>query len=217
MVRDLTGQIFGWVTAISIVGRDTQRGATWLCRCKCGKQIIRARRQLLSGKTVSCGCFFARKRGGKRDSPCYQTWRSMLQRCRDKNSRSWPHYGGRGIKVCDAWKDFRVFERDMGPRPPGMSIDRIDNDGNYEPGNCRWATISEQTRNYRRNVQLTCHGRTQCVTDWAEELGIDAHLIYGRLEDGWPAEAALRLPKQRIHKRTRGARSFFSQQPADNR
>ena len=209
--RDITGQTFGWVTAIRIVGLDTQNGAVWLCKCRCGKEVVRARRQLISGATVSCGCFFFQKRGGKRDNPAYPVWRSMLQRCRNKNSKSYPNYGGRGIKVCESWKNnFYAFAADMGHKPEGATIERINNDGNYEPSNCRWATTREQTRNYRRNVKLTYRGRTQCVTDWAAELGIGRSLILNRLKMGWPPEAALTIPKQTNHDKRRGARSFHN-------
>jgi len=164
---------------------------------------------LLSGKTVSCGCFFFQKRGGKRDNPAYQTWRSMLQRCRNVNTPKNRHYVGRGISVCDRWKnDFYAFSADMGPKPEGASIERINNDGNYEPGNCKWATTKEQTRNYRRNVKITYQGRTQCVTDWAAELGLNSQRIFERLARGWPVEAALTIPKQMNHDKRRGARSF---------
>lgn len=133
----------------------------------------------------------------------------MLQRCRDKGCKNYPNYGARGIKVCDRWKnDFYAFATDMGPKPERGTIERINNDGNYEPSNCRWATTWEQTRNYRRNVKLTYQGRTQCVTDWAAELGVGRSLILSRLKMGWPPEAALTIPKQMNHDKRRGARAF---------
>jgi hypothetical protein len=132
----------------------------------------------------------------------------MLQRCRNKNSKSYPNYGGRGIKVCESWKrSFYAFAADMGHKPEGATIERINNDGNYEPNNCRWATTQEQARNCRRNVKITYQGRTQCATDWGAELGINSHRILARLARGWPIKAALTIPKQMNHSRRRGARS----------
>lgn len=110
--------------------------------------------------------------------------------------------------MCDRWKDFYAFSDDMGPRPQGTTIERINNDGDYEPGNCRWATTKEQNRNYRRNHKLTHNGRTQCITDWADQFGIDAKLVFGRISKGWPVEAALTVPKQIHHSRRHGAHSY---------
>lgn len=111
-------------------------------------------------------------RPGQR-SDTYQCWASMLQRCLNSGNRNYPNYGGRGIKVCQRWLAFGNFLADMGERPPGMSLDRYpDQNGNYEPGNCRWATPKEQMRNTRWNRMLTFDGRTQCVSAWVEETGL---------------------------------------------
>lgn len=198
--RNLAGQVFGYVTALRIHGKDTQGGFTWLCLCSCGNKCIRSRRNMVSGKTVSCGCFFKRKRGGKRDYKSYHVWRSMLQRCREKD----PRYGGRGIKVCKRWLKFENFLKDMGERPAGMSIERKDNDGNYEPSNCKWATPKEQTRNSSRNVKITMNGKTQCVADWAAELKVPAKRVYARLKMGWGIQHAL-LDHVSVHHSRRGA------------
>lgn len=102
----------------------------------------------------------------------YKRWRSMRNRCENPNAPVYKNYGGRGIRVCERWRDFELFAADMGPAPSGCSIDRINNDGNYEPGNCRWATRADQNRNTRRVHLITHEGRTQCVADWALELGL---------------------------------------------
>jgi hypothetical protein len=113
---------------------------------------------------------------------------------KDKNYK---HYGGRGITICERWNSFVLFLADMGERPSGHTIDRIDNDGNYEPGNCRWATMAEQLRNTRRTVHLTHDGRTMCLEDWSRETGIHRGTIYSRLQLGFTVAEALTLPTTR--------------------
>lgn len=199
--RDISGRMFGWVTPVRIVGRDTQGGAVWLCKCKCGKQVKRARRQLLSRKTVSCGCFFFQKRGGKKDHPSYQPWRGMLARCRDTGHKNFRHYKARGITVCTRWEVFENFAKDMGPRPAGLTLGRIDNDKGYYPGNCRWENFRQQNLNYRRNVLLTARGKTMTVVQWADELGVSPHRIHCRLRLKWTTEHALFDPPSIHHNR----------------
>ena len=122
-----------------------------------------------------------------------QTWAHMIRRCYDKNDPYYYRYGGRGITVCDAWRfSFEAFARDMGKRPTGgHQIDRISNDGNYEPANCRWATRKEQCRNKSDNRLLTMGGRTLPIAEWAEETGILGSTIRARVDDGWTVERAL--------------------------
>jgi len=119
------------------------------------------------------------------------TWQMMIRRCEEPKRKDFKDYGGRGIRVCDRWHDFDNFYADMGVRPALMQLDRIDNNGNYEPGNVRWATPAQQTRNKRNNVNLTFTGRTMCMEDWATELGIGSPVILGRLRRGWSVEKAL--------------------------
>lgn len=120
----------------------------------------------------------ARKDG---DNRTYRSWCSMRTRCSDPKVRQWPWYGGRGITVCDRWQKFENFLADMGVRPEGMTLDRIDNDGHYEPGNCRWADSAEQRRNHRGVRLITFNGKTQCLNDWAQELGYDRKKLSRRL------------------------------------
>lgn len=129
-------------------------------------------------------------------TPEYQAWMGMKNRCRHPRCKAYPNYGGRGIRVCERWAaDFSAFYADMGPRPsPLHSLDRIDSNGHYEPGNCRWATRAEQNRNTRANVVVSAWGRQQVVTDWAREVGIDPKVIKARIDAGWPAEDALTRP-----------------------
>lgn len=122
-------------------------------------------------------------------------WWHMRRRCDDPDDPRYPKYGARGIRVCDRWREnFDAFLADVGPRPPGMWLERIDNDGNYEPGNCRWATPAEQQRNTRRNVRLTVGGETMTVTDWAIRLGCSKHVLHQRLRRGWSPDRVVGTP-----------------------
>lgn len=131
--------------------------------------------------------------GGKK-STTYSIWSSMKDRCLNSKHRRYARYGGRGIRVCDRWLSFESFLLDMGERPKGLSLERIDNDGDYQPGNCRWATNQEQSLNRRSNRRLTFNGKTQTVKEWSLELGFKKNLIKDRLRIGWTVEQALTVP-----------------------
>ena len=137
-----------------------------------------------------------RYNGEGRGAPEYNSWRKMIARCYDPDIRDWNNYGGRGITVCDEWReDYMAFLRDMARRPtPQHTIDRIDNDGPYCPRNCRWALRAQQMRNTRRTHMITALGRTQPLLDWANELGVTPMTIYGRIRRGWSLEAAVSTP-----------------------
>ncbi len=176
--------------------------ARWRCLCDCGTETMTAASDMRRGTTVSCGCY-ARERHtkhGRTESPEYAAWCGIKTRCNNPNAKEYPYYGGRGIQVCKRWRDsFASFFADMGERPAGRySIERIDNDGNYEPANCKWATKREQTRNRRNNVRLTYQGETKTAVDWAAQLGISAKMIYKRYHKGKPIADCLypgRLPR----------------------
>ncbi len=155
---NLTGKVFGY---LRVICRRTCGGrrVRWLCVCRCGKLVDVAGDSLHVGDTRSCGCYHRRRasesnitHGHSTRSVMYSTWCNMKTRCTNINSEDYPNYGGRGIMVCDRWSAFENFLEDMGERPPGRSIDRIDNDGNYEPTNCRWATPTQQRHNRRDSV-----------------------------------------------------------------
>ncbi len=185
-----------------VAGRANQKlvGVT----CDCGTLRWLPSRSLRTGRSRSCGCLRneqTRERKvthGASESPEYRVWWSMRTRCSNARQRGAADYVGRGISVCDQWNGpggFANFLADMGPRPsPVHSIDRIDNNGNYEPSNCRWATRREQNRNTRRNRMLTIDGRTMCTADWSELSGVKARLICDRLKRGWAVREAIYDP-----------------------
>ena len=129
-------------------------------------------------------------------SKTYQSWQDMRARCARSNHSEFKRYGGRGIRVCDRWQIFENFLADMGECPAGLTLDRKDNDGNYEPGNCRWATRREQSRNTRSTRLYTLHGEKLCLRAWEERLGLGYGTLANRLRRGWAVERALSTPKQ---------------------
>ena len=193
----LTGQRFGRLHVVSYFGKLGRNNA-WLCRCDCGNEAAVRVGSLRSGHTKSCGCLGTERRkanivhGGCR-TPGYSSWNNMIRRCHIEHSHAYRHYGGRGIVVCERWRtSFWNFISDMGQRPtPKHSIDRIDNDGNYEPGNCRWAMAADQAKNTRSNKVIAIDGRTQCLSAWAEEAGIRYGTLRRRLSLGWSISDAL--------------------------
>lgn len=195
-LQSLVGQTFGYWTIVEplfiesgIKRKRLRKG--FRCKCRCGeiKDIIYL--DLIDGRTTSCGCSYQH---GMSTTPTWNSWDGMIKRCSNPKHTYYPRYGGRGIKVCDRWKVFQNFFQDMGVRPEGKTLDRIDNDGDYEPINCRWATQSEQVRNSSSAGEITHDGKTLSVIEWAELIGINPATIHQRLRLGWPIDKALSHP-----------------------
>lgn len=197
--KDLTGQTFGRLTAVAPCCQIGQkRGISWVCNCKCGNQKVVVSYELISGKTQSCRCLQREvfraitSTHGMSSSSTYKIWRDMNDRCSNEKRQDYSRYGGRGIEVCERWQNsFESFLEDMGERPEGLTLDRIDVNGNYEPSNCRWATQKEQQRNKRNSRFLTYKGETLTLAEWSERTGIGVGTLWRRLELGWSVEAAL--------------------------
>ena len=181
----------------------------WLCLCICGNNTTIRGSSLTTGNTLSCGCLreenikngINRKHGMCHTSE-YRCWAHIISRCTNPLVQYFFLYGGRGITVCNRWHTFENFFHDMGYKPsPAHSIDRIDNNGNYEPGNCRWATSTEQSNNKRNNKRITNNGLTLTSAEWARKLGGSASLINSRIKLGWSEEKAVTMPLRPMKKR----------------
>ena len=197
--KDITGQKFGRLTVIKFLRIENHK-AIWLCKCECGNLIEVMTYLLTSGNTKSCGCLRkernieSHKTHGQYRSRLWRTWENMKQRCYNKNDK---HYGGRGIAVCDEWlNDFMAFY-DWAMKngyDDTLTIDRIDNNGNYEPNNCRWATVKQQNKNRRSNINFTYNGETHCLMDWCKILELNYNTVYNRFHNcNWSIEKALEL------------------------
>lgn len=199
---NLTGQTFGRLQVVSFAKQEKRKRGSrswWNCLCKCGVQKQILSDCLRSERTKSCGCFREEFRGtpqrthGQTNTPEYNVWARIKQRCTNTKYHEFHLYGGRGIKICSRWlNSFEAFFRDMGPRTtPQHTVERINNDKGYEPGNCRWATQKENGRNKRNNHRLTHLGQTKCLSEWSEITGIKSSTIRARIKSGWSVENAL--------------------------
>jgi len=194
-ITDLTGQVFNSLTVLRLAGRSNRGLNSWVCRCICGVIKTIQQSHLRSGSTKSCGCQLGTHRLSKTDE--YHIWQTMKARCYNPNNHKYKRYGGRGIAVCDRWlQSFENFIADMGKRPStSHSLDRINNDGDYTPQNCRWATPKEQARNTQTNRLITLNGVTRTLVEWREYYGLSVtQLEYRMYHAGWSAEKALTTP-----------------------
>src|ERR1700676_270330 len=187
----LEGKIFERLFVIERVHHSM-----WRCVCTCGKEVLTSTFQLRSGRTKSCGCYSRdiTTKHGMEGTPTYNSWAQMIQRCTNPNAQEYENYGARGIAVCERWRIFSNFLEDMGVKPQGgrrSSIDRIDNNGNYEPSNCRWANQKQQIRN-RRVSPVTEDGES--IAALAEQRGIPSRRVYERIRQGWDVNRALETP-----------------------
>lgn len=199
-IDNLVGQRFGMLTVVSQADGRRSGLVLWLCQCDCGGSRITDGQALKWDRSTNCGCK-RRTHGqssanGKR-TPTYSSWQNMIARCTQPSNPAYEHYKKRGITVCERWLSFENFLADMGERPAGMTIDRFpNNDGNYEPNNCRWATKREQANNRSTNVTFDYHGKTYTLAELAREAGVEKDILRTRLirQTGWTVEGALRTP-----------------------
>lgn len=211
-LKTVAGKRFGRLVATTFAGRTRlSNGALhyhWKCVCDCGNETVVTTTNLKTGHTQSCGCLHKERAAkvtgdrsrthGKTHTRAHRIWAMMKDRCNNPKSTSYPNYGARGIKVCDRWANsFELFHQDMGD-PPSMNhtLDRIDNDGNYEPSNCKWSTSAEQASNTRFNRNITFQGETRTLSEWARRLGISHSALASRLNK-WPIEKALTAEPRR--------------------
>jgi hypothetical protein len=207
---DIVGNRYGRLVVVSYSHADPKNfKAMWLCKCDCGNSKIIMGGSLKQGHTKSCGCFLKEKisqvntihgdsQPGSNHYAEYKCWKGIKARCYSKKTRSYISYGGRGIAVCDRWKDsFENFYADVGNRPSSShSLDRFpNNNGDYEPGNVRWATASQQARNKRTNLKVEFHGQKRLICELADEFNIPLSALYSRVRRlGWTVEDAVNKP-----------------------
>ena len=205
---DLTGQRY---SQLVVIERTQNKGnkVRWVCKCDCGATAIVSSHELRSGKTRSCGCLQRKISGeqtakrnfkhGQTRTPLHNSWSGMIQRCEDSNYKWFKDYGARGVTVCPEWKDFTAFAKwaVASGYKPGLSLDRINVNGNYCPENCRWATDKEQANNRRTNQIVCYNGESKTIAEWAALKGVPYHTLWNRLRvRGWPVEKALSVPKK---------------------
>ena len=179
--RSLVGEKFGLLKVVQRATDKQKHKPRWVCECECGQTVEADGNHLKTGHTRSCGCLLGKSgTHGKSKTRTYNTWLAMRQRCTYDKSEHFGLYGGAGIFVCDRWlNSFENFLADMGERPEGKTLDRINNDDGYYKENCRWATAQEQAEN-RRNVKaIKKNGKSQSIAAWCKELGINPHRVYG--------------------------------------
>ncbi|KKL15210.1 hypothetical protein LCGC14_2507890 [marine sediment metagenome] len=188
-IIDIIGNKYGNLIVVSFHSLKNNQ-TFWNVLCDCGKEKI-IRGVHLRGKRVkSCGCAYT-KHGHSINSITYNAWRHMKARCLNPKHKSYKNYGARGIKVYERWLKFENFLEDMGEKPKGLTLERIDNNGNYESSNCKWATWTEQANNTRKNKIITFKGKHLTVAQWARILKINVQMLYFRLKRNWPPERAL--------------------------
>jgi hypothetical protein len=200
---DHTGKVFGRLTVLSkaeSVRYEKQTAARWFVKCQCGNEKIVSATKLVSGSTKSCGCLkreLAAKSHTTHDMrwhPFYRIWAKMRGRCLCKTDAAYLDYGGRGITICEKWSDFSLFVSDMGERPKGFTLERLDNDKGYSPDNCKWASRKEQARNRRSSRILEINGIEKCLAEWCEFYNLQYGTVLARINKGWSVSKAFELP-----------------------
>lgn len=199
--HDLTGRRFGRLVVIER-DEDKNKCVRWLCQCDCENTSVVRTYPLLKGITQSCGCLNREisTKHGMLGTPEYTSWQAMLARCTCPGDSSYHRYGAKGIRICNRWVgSFKNFYADMGPRPQGRTLDRIDNAKGYSPENCRWATPRQQSNNAGFNRHLSMNDQTLTVAQWARKLGICYGTLISRVYKGWSDKKALTTPVRKIN------------------
>lgn len=201
-VSDIVGNKYGRLTVTAFAGysQHARPRPQWLCKCTCGNEYVGVGSALKNGNTSSCGCL--RKEvstanattHGMKGTSVYNTWSGMINRCSLPSNNRYARYGGRGISVCKRWLSFENFLEDMGEPKKGESIDRVNNNGNYEPSNCRWANDATQRRNKSNNIWIKVGNESMIITDWAKRLGCGINTIKRRIARGWDIVDAVTRP-----------------------
>lgn len=198
---DITTRIFGRLTVTGDSGQRSRGEVIWSCLCQCGITCTVTTSNLRSGNTTSCGCFQREttskrfRSHGKTSKRVYNIWCAMLARCNNPKNNRYRYYGDRGITVCEGWKSFENFYADMGEPPIGLTLDRIDIDGNYCKENCRWVTMVEQANNKTNNHLIAYKNEVKTIAEWERELGFPRSLIWQRLERlGWSVDKTFTTP-----------------------
>ena len=198
-LKDLMGKKFGRLKVIEYVG-ISNHSALWKCKCKCGNEKIIVGNDLISGHTKSCGCYQRESTinrfttHGLSSERLYNIWKGMIYRCENPKAKEYKNYGKRGITVCKEWHNVKIFidwAKTNGYKD-NLEIDRINNDGNYEPNNCKWSTRKEQTLNTRRNIKITLNGTTKTLSEWSEQYGFNVNTIQYRYYRGDRGEQLFR-------------------------
>jgi len=196
---DITGRQFGKLTAIKRIPASNGKGYQWLCKCECGKNVVANTGVLTTGKQKSCGCIGREvsrarlKKHGMARTRIYKIWRSMKVRTDIKMAHKYKDYSGRGITIANEWLDFEVFYKwaIKAGYKDNLTIDRIDVNGNYEPSNCRWATMIEQGRNKRNNHRIIVNGESLTVSEIIERTGLSKSCVEARVRRNYPIEKVL--------------------------
>lgn len=207
-ITNSIGMKFGKLTIIGVSHKNGSGKNYAKCKCECGNIIDVLPNSLFNNQSKSCGCSKSNNsilannkstssgnyKDGRTKHLLYGTWHQMINRCENPKSKHYDRYGGRGIKVCDEWHDFWSFVKwsdSIGGRPNGYTLDRIDNDGNYCPENCRWADWKTQTSNKSSNRYITYNGKTQTIQQWSINIGLNEQTLTNRINRGWSIEKAL--------------------------
>ena len=213
--KDLRNMRFGKLLVLEPIKKSYETKYHWLCVCDCGKEKIIMSSNLIRGISTTCGCGKIKigevtTKHGMTNTRMFKIWSGIRKRCTNQKCESYKHYGGRGIKISEKWNNFIDFYNDMKEGyADDLSLDRIDHNGNYEPGNCRWATSKTQNRNRRNNNVITFNNESKTLAEWSELSGNNYTVINYRIKKGWDTERAIFSPNIRQNKSTQSISKYL--------